>query len=536
MPQITTAEIAAQLRADRSVRGLFERQVARQGDKTLVRWREHEISYAEMNGLANAVANGLRAQRVSAGSRVAMMMANSPEWIAIWLGAAKLGAVTVTINTAHKGEGLRYLLEHSCADVLILDAGFASRVAALGEASLPSAIFVGQGPDDAALDGSRPLSELFSAGETPPADPGLEPSSPCSILYTSGTTGPPKGCLLPHGQYLAAAYLHAANCGYSEDTVLYTCLPLFHVNAQNYSTLSALAAGGTLALDAKFTAGGFWERVVETRATAFNFIGAMALALWNQSPRPVEREHDARIAFGVPVPASLWADWEARFNCSVIYAYGMTENALPAIFPGTDLPAAPRLRGASGKASPTTEVMIADDHDFPVPAGVVGEILTRPKIPWTMMTEYVERPDATREAFRNCWFHTGDLGYLDDDGYLFYVDRKRDALRRRGEMVSSWEVETLVAKFPGVAECAVIGVPSEMTEDDILVAVVCDRAPIDPAELVRYCEANTARFQVPRYVRIVPALPRTQTQRVEKYRLREEGVTADTWDASLAFG
>jgi crotonobetaine/carnitine-CoA ligase len=153
-----------------------------------------------------------------------------------------------------------------------------------------------------------------------------------------------------------------------------------------------------------------------------------------------------------------------------------------------------------------------------------------------MMTEYVGRPDATQEAFRNCWFHSGDLGYLNEDGYLFYVDRKKDALRRRGEMVSSWELETLVAKFPGVAECAVVGVPSEMTEDDILVAVVCDDEPIDPAELIAFCVERTARFQVPRYVRFVAELPRTQTQRIEKYHLRSEGVTDATWDAHAALG
>jgi crotonobetaine/carnitine-CoA ligase len=532
MAQLTTERLAAQLRADGSIRGLLERQVARFADKPLLRCDGEDFTYADVDARANAVANALHDCGLRSGSRVAMLMENSPDWIAVWLGAAKLGAVAVTLNTAHKGEGLRYLLDHSRADALVIDAELAPRVAALSGIRTPKAVFVRDGDEAAALDAAAPIQQLFSGSTTSPGRVPLTPASPCSILYTSGTTGPPKGCLLPNGQYLAAAHLHAANCGYGEQTTLYTCLPLFHINAQNYSLLSALAAGGTLALDAKFSASRFWERVIATEATAFNFIGAMALALWNQPPRAIERSHRARIAFGVPIPLSLWPEWEARFNCQVIYAYGMTENALPAMFPSEDLPAAPHVRGAAGKASLTSEVMIVDDDDFPVPPGTIGEILTRPKIPWTMMTEYVDRPDATREAFRNAWFHTGDLGYLDEQGFLFFVDRKRDALRRRGEMVSSWEVETLVSKFPGVSECAVIGVPSRMTEDDILVAVVCEVTPIDPAELIRYCEENTARFQVPRYVRIVAALPRTQTQRVEKYRLREEGVTPDTFDVA----
>jgi crotonobetaine/carnitine-CoA ligase len=256
----------------------------------------------------------------------------------------------------------------------------------------------------------------------------------------------------------------------------------------------------------------------------------MAMALWNREPSPADHTHRARVAFGVPIPLSLWGEWEERFNCRVIYAYGMTENALPAIFPLAATPAAPHLRGAAGTASPTSEVMIADDHDNPLPPNTTGEILTRPKIPHTMMTEYLDQPDATQHAFRNGWFHTGDLGYLDPDGYLFYVDRKKDALRRRGEMVSSWELETLITKYPGITECAVIGVPSEMTEDDILAAIVTT-TPINYPDLINYIQQRTAKFQIPRYIRTTDHLPRTATQRIEKFRLRQQGITPDTWDA-----
>lgn len=516
MAGITTEVLSSVVRDTGHTGALLEQRAGEHPERVLLRWEADAYTYRQVDQMANAVANSLLERGVAPGDRVAVMMANSPEWVAVWLGIAKAGAVAVTINTAYQGDGLAYQLRDCGAQTAVIDEEFAPRLLGVADESQPSL--------------ERPDKLLAGSPARPPTRL-LGPSSPCSILYTSGTTGPAKGCLLPHGQYLAAAFLHAANCGYGPETTLYTCLPLFHINAQNYSLLSAMSVGATLALDAKFTASGFWERLIEVGATAFNFIGFVAQALWNREPTPAEREHQARVAFGAPVPLNIWEAWEERFGCRIVYAYGMTENALPAIFPLADTPAAPEVRGAGGKASPTSDVAVVDDDDFPVPPGAIGEIVTRPKIPWTMMLEYVNRPDATREAFRNCWFHTGDLGYLDEGGFLFWVDRKKDAMRRRGEMVSSWDVESVVTKFPGVAECAVVGVPSAMSEDDILVAVVPAGGRFEPAELIRFCRERMAAFQVPRYVRFVEGLPRTQTQRVEKFRLRAEGVTPDTWDA-----
>jgi len=532
MSKMTTGALQDLVYQQRSVGTLLENRAAQYAGKTFLKWEGTEISYREIDQMANRVANSLLALGVHAGDRVAIMMANSPEWVGIWLGTAKIGAVIVPINSAYKGAGLSYQLRDSQASVLVIDGSFAPRLEILDPKPYIPHIFVGgDSLAPVSLPAAAPLGELFGSADTAPPDGEVSAQSPGTILYTSGTTGPPKGCLLPHGQYLAAAFLHAANCGYGPDTTVYTCLPLVHVNAQNYTVLSALAAGGAVALDARFTASRFWNRLIETRATAFNFIGSMAVSLWNQEASASEKQHDARVAFGVPVPVDIWAEWEERFNCKIVYAYGMTENALPAIVSLENTPVPPHLRGSAGIASPTSEVAIVDDNDLPVPAGTLGEIVTRPKIPWTMMSEYVGKPEATIEAFRGCWFHTGDLGYLDEDGYLFFVDRMKDALRRKGEMVSSWEVETTVAQFPQVADCAVVAVPSELGEDEIMVVVVPKGASFDPAELIGFCEDRMAGFQVPRYVRFVDALPRTQTQRVEKYRLRQEGVPAGTWDA-----
>jgi carnitine-CoA ligase len=527
-PPITTEELHDRVLRDRTIAGLLERRAAEFPDRTLLRWDGEDLSYARVDGLAGALAAGLAERGIGAGDRVAMMMSNSAEWVALWFAIAKVGATAVTVNTAHRGDGLAYILGRSETGLLAADAALAEHLAPLAaEGALPPTLLAGEG-DPGAL-AAAPLADLYGEGGV--GEVATVPGSGCSILFTSGTTGPPKGCLLPHAQYLAAAHLHAAACDYGEGTTAYTCLPLFHVNAQTYSLLSVLAAGGTLALDPKFSASRFWQRIVDSEATAFNFIGAMALALWNREPSPLEREHRATLAFGVPVPPEIWEAWEERFGVRIVYSYGMTENALPLTIHTGMTPVPPHLRGSSGVASPTTEVMIADDDGRPVPPDTPGEILTRPRIPGTMMSEYIGQPEATLEAFRDFWFHTGDIGRMDEDGFVFWLDRKKDTLRRRGEMVSSWEVEQLVSKFPGVAACAVVGVPSEMTEDDILVVVVGDGEPIDPAALVAFCEERTARFQVPRYVRIAAELPMTPTQRVEKYRLRAEGITAGTWDS-----
>jgi carnitine-CoA ligase len=534
---VDSQELATIVRRHQNVGALLKARAAEHPDRVFLKWDNHSVSYGQMVGDAAKVAGALSRLGIGKGDRVAIMMATSPKWLKVWFGAVMIGAIIVPINSAHLGDSLAYQLSDSEAAMLVIDAEFVHRLNAIdGPWTIDHTFVNGEVPDDLKVH-VESLDVLLSGEALPPPTAQISFSDPATILYTSGTTGPPKGCVLPHGQYLAAAFLHAHNCGYSRDTVIYSCLPLFHINAQNYTVLSAVAAGAAIAMDQKFSASRFWTRMIETDATAFNFIGSMAVSLWNQPVRPEEKQHHARLAFGVPVPLDIWGEWEQRFGCKVVYAYGMTENALAAMFHHTDTPVPANLRGAAGRPSLTTEIRIVDDYDNSVPPGVVGEILSRPTIPATMMTEYWRKERATIEAFRSCWFHTGDLGYLDAAGYLFYADRKKDALRRKGEMVSSWEVETSVAKHPAVAECAVIGVPSEMGEDEIMAVVVLNDdagEAFDPGELVVFCADRMPKFQIPRYIRTVSALPRTQTQRVEKFRLRREGITADTWDSATS--
>ncbi|WP_428339903.1 AMP-binding protein [Mycobacterium sp.] len=531
-----THDLTAAIHQYESVGALLAARAAEHPDRTCLKWESQSISYQQMFDDACRVAHSLAEIGIAKGDRVAVMMATSPDWLRVWFGTVLLGGVLVPINSAHIGDGLLYQLNDSEAAAVIIDAEFVERVEAVAEKLSIKRVFVrGPVPDTSTLPQVESLDTLMSGTTASVPAVLVRIEDPATILYTSGTTGPPKGCVLPHGQYVAAAFLHADHCGYDADTVIYTCLPLFHINAQIYSVLSALSASATLAMDQRFSASRFWDRLRAVGATAFNFVGSMAMSLWNQPPSPEDSDHNAAVAFGVPIPLDIWGEWEERFGCKVVYAYGMTENALPAIFHHNETPVLPHLRGAAGKASLTTEVAIVDDRDNPVAAGVTGEIVTRPRIPWTMMTEYWRKPQANIEAFRGCWFHTGDLGYVDSDGYLFYVDRKKDAVRRKGEMVSSWEVETAVGRFAAVEECAMVAVPSEMGEDEIMVVVVPrDGALLDPAELIEFCRDRIPKFQLPRYIRIVADLPMTATARVAKYQLRKEGVTADTWDAAAA--
>jgi crotonobetaine/carnitine-CoA ligase len=528
-----TQELARIMAEYRSIGGLIERRARELPYKTALKFKDDTYTYAELNSMANRAANGLRQLGVRRGNKVAVMMKNCPEWLAVWFGCAKLGALICPVNVAYKGDGLAYQLNHSESTMLIIDDGYLARLDPIKQdlSALKSVVVRKTGVTFRMHNEIVELSRLLEASADPPTALELNPWDPATILYTSGTTGPPKGCVLPHGQYLIGAEQMVWNCEYNQDSVVYTCLPLFHINAQNYTVLCTMAAGGTVVMDDRFTASGFWQRLIDCGATAFNFIGGIPLILWNQPVSPLEKQHNVKIAFGVPVPKDIWPQWEERFGCRIVYAYGMTENALPVLFPFSATPAPEHLRGAGGKASDSAKVAIFDEHDNPVEAGQIGEVVTQPRIPWSMMIEYYNMPEQTKDAFRNCWFHTGDLGYLDPEGYFFYVDRSKDAIRRRGEMISSWQVESVVGKFPNVAECAAVAVPSEIGEDEILVAVVLTQgSTISAPDLIEYCEQQMAFFQVPRYIRIVDELPKTQTQRVEKYRIRKEGLTGECWD------
>jgi carnitine-CoA ligase len=520
-----------EVRQDETI-GSWLREVAeRVGDRNVLDVVGESRTAAETYQRAAGVAAGLADLGLGSGDRVAVMMANSAANIDAWLGSCIAGTIEVPINTAQRGDLLQYLLQQSGSRAVIVDASLADRIERVaGDVAGLEHVIVHTGGDDVPdLDlpagvALHRLDELRTDGPVP--EPGIDSASTSTILYTSGTTGPSKGVVLSHSAnlYLARHTVHLMQ--YDRDDVLYTAFPLFHINAKYTSVFATLEAGARLVMHDRFSASGFWETCRAEGITAFNYQGALLLMLYKQPERSDDRDHPVRKAFGAPCPIDLWEPFEDRFGVTLTEVYGMTEIAI-----ATENPPHDRRIGAAGKACAQFDLLIVDESDRPVAARTPGEIVVRPKLPGVMIDEYFDMPTATVEAFRNLWFHTGDRGYLDEDGYLWFVDRMKDCIRRRGENISSFEVEKTLNGHPAVQESAAFAVESELSEDEVMVAVVLQPgAVLDPVELLDWAQDRLAHFAVPRYVRVLDALPKTPSQRIQKFKLRDDGITDDTWD------
>jgi crotonobetaine/carnitine-CoA ligase len=317
--------------------------------------------------------------------------------------------------------------------------------------------------------------------------------------------------------------------GYESGDRLYTAFPLFHNNAKYTSVCAALEAGGTCFMDKRFPVKTFWEIAREKEITAFNYMGALLLMLFKQPPGPYDGDNPVRIAFGAPCPVEIWEEFESRFGMKLVEVYGMTEAPM-----ACENRLDNRRIGSAGRESMTYEVRIVDEHDESVPPNAPGEIVVRPKLAGAIFSSYYGCEADTVEAWRNLWFHTGDRGTMDEDGFLFFLDRMKDCIRRRGENISSWEVESTINTHEAVLESAAYGVASDLSESDVMVAVVLQpHASLQPEELLDFCQGRMAHFAVPRYVRFMDALPKNASERIEKFKLREAGVTAETWDREL---
>ena len=506
-------------------------RAATYGDRPALDVQGVTRTYAELDSFSERMAVGLAELAVAPGVHVCSMMKNSAQSIDVWFALSKLGAVEVPINTAYRGALLQYLLSQSDARAIVLDEEYLERLAAVVD-DLPRLTDVlvhreGRGvrvqlPKRVAV---HDLDARYLPGTAP--RPAIDGDDMNVIIYTSGTTGPSKGVVLSHTSHLNLARHTVSLMGYTETDVLYTAFPLFHINARYTSVMAALECGGSLVLEQRFSVSRFWSTCAAKGVTAFNFQGALLLMLFKQPAGPADTAHRVRVGFGAPVPPAIYQEFTSRFGVRLVEVYGMTEIAIAVENRMDD-----SFRvGSAGRESANFEVRIVDDRDRSVPAGTAGEIVVRPKKPGIMFLEYYRMPEATVQAFRNLWFHTGDRGRLDDDGYLYFLDRKKDTIRRRGENISSWEVEATVSAFPAVLEAAAYGVPSELSEEEVMIAVVPRPGQVvRPEELLEHCVERMAYFAVPRYVRFLAELPKTPSQRIEKYRLRGQGVTVDTWD------
>lgn len=505
------------------------RERARDHPERLFLWcAEDRLTFGEADARTDRVAAGLAEAGVAEGDRVAVISTNRIEFLELFFGCAKLGAVLVPLNVFLKGEFLRYQLDDSQASTLVVDGpGLESIGSVIDE--LPAAKRIVSFDDGGAARGVDvvPYARV-RASDAPVPAPDLFPEALFTIMYTSGTTGMPKGCMLGHGWYLHSPRVSSHMMKYTPEDVLFTTLPLFHAWAQGM-VMGALTYGLTSVVDPLFSATSLPERWAETGATTFAGVGMMGAALLAAPPTEADRAHRLRAALMIPFTAEQQAEFKQRFGTTVLaQLYGQTECGAICYSP---IDEESRNVGSLGRPSPAYDVGLVDDHDDRVPAGEVGEIVVRPRVPHAMYQGYWRKPEATVEAWRNLWHHTGDLGRADSDGYITFVDRKKDAMRRRGENVSSVEVERAIAAHPKIAEAAVHAVPSPMTEDDIKACLVlASGESVTPAELFGFFRERLPYFAIPRYVEIVPELPRNATLRVMKHLLRARGVTPETWD------
>jgi crotonobetaine/carnitine-CoA ligase len=520
----------------RTIGHLLADKAARNGERTWLVWQERRYSYGDLHRLTNRYANGFASLGIHKGDHVAVMMSNCPEFLLVIWGLGKIGAVAVPLNTAAKGELLRYFITQSESSWLVVGDEWADRIAeCAGELGLAGYLHLGN--PGALADIAAPVHDLATfatmSDATPPVDR-VAFNDPHFIMYTSGTTGPSKGVVSPHSQAHAVGRHLVHHFGYRADDVLYTCLPLFHGNALWYSCYPALWADATLAIAPRFSASGFWDDIRRVGATQFNALGAMINMLLKLPAGAADRQHKVGQCMMLPLTRETYREFADRFGVKITSLYAMTETFPVTMFTPDD-PA--EKRSSAGKPRGYADVQIIDDEDRPLPPDQLGEIVVRPREPWIMMLGYYKMPEATVRESRNLWFHTGDRGYLDKDGYLYFVDRKKEAIRRRGENISAFEVEMLIARHPQVLEVAAVPVASEMSEDEVMVFIV-PRPGEQPApeEIIAFCDRNMAYFMVPRFVEFIDALPKTASEKIEKYRLKAwaEERRAALWDREKA--
>jgi carnitine-CoA ligase len=510
---------------------IFEDKATMNAEKVALITDHEQMTYAQLDARVNRLGNAFEALGIQKDDKVCVMLPNIPEFLYVWWGNAKLGGITVPLNTAFKGEGLAYIINHSDAETLVIDHRYLPALEDIRGALHHLKRLIVLGPDGTRAAklpaGAIDFAELLTAPATSPMKE-VWSEDIDSIMYTSGTTGLPKGVIHRHSRCYGGFVLPIMT-GYTAQDVVYNTLPLFHIGGQNMVWM-ALVADTTVVLAERFSASRFWKDVRQHGATFTLCLGAMIPILHKQPVHPDDGDNPLRIALSAAAPKTIWEEFERRFHVKIVELYSQTEGGFMI---NTAAKTEDKI-GSMGKPGATYAMKVVDSNDQELPPGAVGELIYKPTS-GTALTEYYKNPEATAEKTRGGWIRSGDLAYQDADGYFFFVDRQSDFMRRRGENISSFEVEKIINGHPNILESAAYAIPSELGEDEVMVAIVLQPgATLEPGELMQYCEARMAYFMIPRYVRVVQALPKTGTERTMKYQLKATGVTTDTWDREAA--
>lgn len=506
-----------------TLRELLERNVSKHPDKIYVYFEDRQVGYEDFDHAVNRVGNGLLRLGIKKGERVAFMMQNCLEFLFCQFACAKIGAVYVPINIAYKGEETKYLLNHSEAATIIFSPIFLEVIRGIRKdcSHLRNIICVSEEPiPDATL-----FSELVDgvSSEPPPVD--VSKDDTLSIIYTSGTTGRPKGVVLTQGAYASAAGAYNRSVGLTSEDRPMAILPLFHINAQLYFAVGAMDLGTGFVLVDRFSSSKFWDQVHHYQVTTLAAPGAVVRMLYSMPESDQDADNPIRAFVAAAIPLDIYGKFEDRFRLKLVEGYTLTESPSALMNrPGEVKP------GSMGKPMPGLQVKIFNEEDKEVLPGVAGEIVIRGP---AVMKEYFKNPEATEEAFRNGWLHTGDSGRMDEEGYFYFVDRVKDIVRRSGENISSRDVEEALNSHPKIRESAIIPVPDPIRGEEVKAYVVLEpNEALPPEEIIVYCEGKIASFKVPRYIEYREGLPKTPTLRIKKYVLKKEkeDLTAGCYD------
>jgi carnitine-CoA ligase len=518
---------------------VLEHQAVARADRPFVSWldtgRPH--TFAETNAIANRLAHGFAAQGIGHGDMVGMLLPNCVEYVFAWFGLTKIGAVEVGISDAYKGAFLAHPINLARPRLLLTTNELAQRLAEI-EDDIPTVetlfiVDVDGAPEPPVFKRIRlrPFAELYAGDDSNPGI-AVTPRDAAAVLMTSGTTGASKGVLMSHSHFHFFAQEDVQLVGLTDHDVYMTGFPLFHGNAQFLTVYPCLIAGAHCVLYPRFSASDFIGRARRSGATVCNLLGATMSFICAQPASADDREHSLRRIYAAPLSPDLAGKFTERFGVDqFVDGFGQTEISNIFMTPH----GGPRPAGACGVlVDQFFEIRLADpETGETVPEGSVGELLVRPKIPGITCMEYLGMPEKTVEAWRDLWFHTGDGLRRDAEGWYYFVDRVKDALRRRGENISSFEVEAVVRSHPAVAECAVIAARADEKagEDEVMACVVfAEGERADFTELTEWCDARMPGFMVPRYFEAFDRLPQTPSEKVQKKLLRERGVTGATWD------
>lgn len=506
-----------------TVAGLLTRQARERGGSLFLVFEEsggrvREVTYAEQVARAGRMAALLRRLGVNRGDTFHVHLANCPEFYDCWFGGALLGAVMVPTNPLSTADELAYILTQAECRVSVTTADLLPAVVGARDGGAP-VVHILLARSEEAHTGTLQLSRELAGCEPRALDAAVGPAHVAGMLYTSGTTSRPKGVLVTNANYLHVGEVVAQHLRVRPDDRLFICLPLFHGNAQYYSTMGALVSGATVVLADRFSASAWAKQVARHHATIASLFAAPMRMLLAQPADPADAVNDLRVTlFAQNLSEEQAGEFERRFGAPLLQLYGMTETIAP---PTMNPLYGERRHQSIGRPVLGANLRIVDGEGRDVPAGEVGQLLVEGEPGRTLMAGYFKNPEATAEALRDGWLATGDNMRADEDGYLSFVDRGKDMIKRAGENVATSEVERVVNEHPAVFESAAIGVPDPIRDEAIKVFVVLhEGAQAGDQEIIAWCAARLAKFKVPSEIELVAELPRTSVGKIQKHLLR----------------